>query len=162
MSHTKKRQRSNSSTNVNTNVSNRKSKSKKNVGKSRFTYTTPEITVLFLEMLNTVKLYHWKTHSYAEHKSTDDLYASLNTNIDAFIETLLGIEGGSRINLTTKHSLALNDFSSIEQFKHQIELYKKYLYIMNKSRLGIHSDLMNIRDTILGDLNKLTYLLTFK
>jgi DNA-binding ferritin-like protein len=138
----------------------KKNTSRKNI--PRFSYETSEITVVFLEALNMVKLYHWKTHSYAEHKSTDDLYASLNTHIDTFIETLLGIEGGSRINLTNKRSLALNDFSNVNQFKQSIEVFKKYLYFMNKSRLGYHSDLMNIRDSILGDLNKLTYLLTFQ
>jgi len=30
-----------------------------------------EIVVKFLEMLNLIKLYHWKTHSYATHKATD-------------------------------------------------------------------------------------------
>ena len=48
-----------------------------------------QITVVFLEMLMMVKLFHWKTHSYATHKATDDLYDSLNDNIDKFIEFLL-------------------------------------------------------------------------
>ena len=30
-----------------------------------------QITVVFLEMLMMVKLFHWKTHSYATHKATD-------------------------------------------------------------------------------------------
>lgn len=47
-----------------------------------------EITVVFLEMLMMVKLYHWKTHSYATHKATDQLYDSLNDNVDKFIEVL--------------------------------------------------------------------------
>ena len=28
----------------------------------------------FFEMTNTIKLYHWKTTSYAEHKATDELH----------------------------------------------------------------------------------------
>ena len=47
------------------------------------------IVQTFLEMLNTVKLYHWKTHSYAQHKATDELYSKLNENIDTFVEILL-------------------------------------------------------------------------
>ena len=44
-------------------------------------YTETLIVLMFLRMLNTVKLYHWKTFSYAQHKATDELYASLNTHI---------------------------------------------------------------------------------
>ena len=39
-----------------------------------------EITCKFLEMLIMVKLYHWKTYSYAQHKATDELYTNLNLN----------------------------------------------------------------------------------
>ena len=31
-------------------------------------YSNEDVVKMFLEMLNTTKLYHWKTHSYAEHK----------------------------------------------------------------------------------------------
>ena len=31
-------------------------------------------------MLNTIKLYHWKTYSYATHKATDDLYSKIGEN----------------------------------------------------------------------------------
>ena len=41
-----------------------------------------QITVYFLEMLMMIKLFHWKTHSYATHKATDELYSKLNSNID--------------------------------------------------------------------------------
>jgi hypothetical protein len=45
-----------------------------------------EITVVFFEILLMVKLYHWKTYSYSTHKATDELYSSLNSNFDKFIE----------------------------------------------------------------------------
>jgi DNA-binding ferritin-like protein len=44
-----------------------------------------EITVVFLEMLLMIKLFHWKTHSYATHKATDELYTKLNANMDSFL-----------------------------------------------------------------------------
>ena len=37
-----------------------------------------------------VKLYHWKTRSYAQHQATDELYLKLNKHIDSFVEVLLG------------------------------------------------------------------------
>ena len=54
--------------------------------------TSSHIVKVFLEMLNMVKLYHWKTLSYSQHKATDELFEKLNKNIDRFIEVLIGKE----------------------------------------------------------------------
>ena len=123
-----------------------------------------EITVYFLEMLMMVKLFHWKTHSFATHKATDELYESLNEHIDSFIEVLLG-KTGSRINLTQKRSISLVDLNSQASLKARIEQFKKYLVSLNTNKAVVSmtdTDLLNIRDEILGDLNKFLYLLTFK
>lgn len=121
-----------------------------------------QITVYFLEMLMMVKLFHWKTHSFATHKATDELYDSLNEHIDHFIEVLLG-KTGSRINLTQKRSISLVDLNSQASLKARIEQFKKYLVSLNTNKaVALDTDLLNIRDEILGDLNKFLYLLTFK
>ena len=123
-----------------------------------------EITVVFLEMLLMVKLFHWKTTSYATHKATDDLYTKLNANIDSFIEILLG-KSGFRTDLMSNKSIRLVDLSSAEALKREIEAFKGYLVSLNDNKAMLtmaNTDLFNIRDTILGDLNQLLYLLTFK
>ena len=123
-----------------------------------------EITVVFFEMLLMVKLFHWKTSSYATHKATDDLYTKLNANMDSFIEVLLG-KTGLRIDLMGTKSIRLIDLSSPESFKREIESFKGYLVSLNDNatmKRMSNTDLYNIRDTILGDLNQLLYLLTFK
>ena len=123
-----------------------------------------QITVVFFEILLMVKLFHWKTYSYATHKATDKLYDSLNDNMDKFIEVLLG-KTGSRINLSNKKSISLVDLTSQEQLKAKVEVFKKYLVSLTNNR-ALNSmndtDLLNIRDEILGDLNQFLYLLTFK
>ena len=127
-------------------------------------YTHEQIVLMFLQMLNTIKLYHWKTMSYATHKATDELYTSLGANIDLFVETMLG-KKGDRVHLTNVKHLPLLDYTNISDFKREIDKYKNYMINMNESKtvdLKGNSDLLNIRDTILGDLNKFTYLLTFK
>jgi DNA-binding ferritin-like protein len=114
-------------------------------------------------MLNMVKLHHWKTFSYSTHKATDELYSDLNSNVDAFIEVLLGKDGTPRVNLTRTKSLPLYDFSSIGPFKQKIAQFKHYLEHMSKCpTLMNNSDILNIRDELLGNLNKFTYLLTLK
>lgn len=123
-----------------------------------------EITVVFLEMLLMVKLFHWKTTSYATHKATDDLYTKLNANIDEFIEVLLG-KSGSRTDLMSNKTIKLVDLSSVESLKREVDCFKGYLISLNDNtamKRMANTDLFNIRDTILGDMNQFLYLLTFK
>lgn len=126
-------------------------------------YSEERIVLTFLEMLNTVKLYHWKTHSYPQHKATDELYSKLNENIDSFVEIMLG-KTGSRVNLTNVKSLPLHDYNSLSSFKAKVDEYKKFLINMSAdARVNItnNSDLLNVRDEILGNMNQFSYLLTF-
>lgn len=143
-------------------TSSSKNKTKRST-RSAGEYSHSRIVCTFLEMLNMVKLYHWKTYSYSTHKATDELYSDLNSNVDAFVEVLLGKEGTPRVNLTHMKSLPLYDFSSVGQFKQKIAQFKVYLEHMSKCpSLMNSSDLLNIRDELLGNLNKFTYLLTLK
>jgi hypothetical protein len=123
-----------------------------------------EVTVVFFEMLLMVKLFHWKTYSYATHKATDKLYAKLNEDIDSFIEVLLG-KTGVRIDLTGQKNIRLIDLTSPEALKREIEAFKGYLVSLSSNKAMktmSNTDLFNIRDTILGDMNQFLYLLTFK
>jgi DNA-binding ferritin-like protein len=119
------------------------------------------IVRVFLEMLNTVKLYHWKTHSFAQHKATDELYERLNGNVDKFVETLLG-KDESRIKMVEKRCELL-DFSESSDFKERVYEYRDFLVDMNRYfDAKLDTDLLNIRDEILGDINQFLYLMTFR
>jgi len=151
-------------TRVNKSMKNRSSKTMKNRTMNKGKYSHQHIVSMFLQMLNTVKLYHWKTTSFAQHKATDELYSQLNESIDTFVETLLG-KNGSRVNLTGTKSIPLIDYTDVSDFKREVEHYKNYLIGMTNDstlKLGTNTDLLNIKDEILGHLNQFTYLLTFK
>ena len=121
-----------------------------------------DMILFFIEMLNTVKLYHWKTHSFATHKATDELYDDLNKYVDEFVEVMLGYKGGIRVNLP-RTSVKLNDFSTAEQFKRKLNEYKTTLIsYTHKLDPNQNSDLLNIRDELLATLNKTAYLLSFR
>jgi DNA-binding ferritin-like protein len=123
-----------------------------------------EIVIKYLSLLNTVKIYHWKTHSYASHKATDELYSKLNKDIDHFVEVLLG-KIGNRVDLTKVKSIPIHDFTSLEQMKKEVVSFKSYLVNLDSNKVMrsmSNSDLFNIRDEILADLNQFLYLLTFK
>ena len=126
-------------------------------------YTESEIILKFIQILNIIKIYHWKTLSYPEHKATDELYESFNGRMDEFVETMLG-KIGKRVNLSSVKSIPFYDYTNVAKFKQCIEIFKTYLVNMSNAvyfKNPANSDLLNIRDEILGDLNKFTYLLTF-
>jgi len=120
------------------------------------------IVPTFLHMLNTVKLYHWRTTSFSTHKATDELYGSLNEKIDEFVEVMLGKgEMGGRTKLLNVSLIKLSMYSNNEAFKKQIESYKDFLLDMNESLgLTVNTDLLAIRDEILASFNKFLYLLS--
>ena len=113
----------------------------------------------FLELLNMVKLYHWKTHSYAQHKATDELYERLNKNIDTFVETLLGKEN-NRIKMVEKQ-LRILDNSNTRKFKNNIYEFRDFLTNLDKMFNKKDSGLLSIRDDLLVDINQFLYLMTF-
>ena len=126
-----------------------------------------EIVQKFLIILNTVKLFHWKTTSFAAHKASDELYSSLNGNIDRFVEVLLGKLNGERVQLTSVHQIPLLDFpnQNFSPMKAEIEKFKKYLVDLDNNlffKKMSNADLYTIRDEILASLNQFLYLLTFE
>jgi hypothetical protein len=143
----------------------RRTRTRTRGGASSLAAFESDVVSKFLEMLNNIKLYHWKTYSYATHKATDELYTSLGVNIDKFVEVLLG-KAQNRIKMRTKN-IPIKDMNSPQEFKREIDSYKSYLVNMsNNKALGAggmtNSDLLNIRDEILADLNQFLYLFTFK
>lgn len=119
-----------------------------------------KIITNFLMMLTTIKLYHWRTKSFAQHKATDELYAKLNENIDTFVEILLG--KSSRIHLLDKKTKIV-DCANLDNLKENIYKYREFLIGLSAVLCPRKdTDLLNVRDEILGDLNQFLYLLTFR
>jgi len=154
--------RKNTSTRKDTNTRKNTNTHKDN-SKAKIQDFLQEITIHFLQILNSTKLFHWRTSSYAVHKATDEFYTKLNENIDSFIEILLG-KTNTRIHLMQK-VLPLNVVKTTSEFTNILIKFKSYLVgltenpTMNSMK---NTDLFSIRDTILGDVNQLLYLLTFQ
>jgi DNA-binding ferritin-like protein len=120
-----------------------------------------ELVQHFLEMLMVIKVYHWKTYSYAEHKATDELYERLNDNIDKFVEVMLG-KTESRLDMKGK-KIEFTDPSTKKSLKNIVNKYKILLEDKMNKYIDINkdTDLLNIRDEILGNINQFLYLITF-
>jgi hypothetical protein len=139
------------------NTNKSKSISKK-TNSSRSLEYKEKITKLFLEMLNTIKLYHWKTKSYAEHKATDELQEELHTLVDQFVEVMLGKEESRLKHIGS--SIDVYDFENNIDFKERIYKYRDFLIGLDDIFTKKDSDLLSIRDDMLAGINKFLYLLT--
>ena len=121
----------------------------------------PKLVRIFMEMVNVVKLYHWNTKSYAEHKATDELYERLNGNIDKFVEVYLG-KDGSRIEKWNQ-KIEIPQLKTKSTLKSRMYEFRDFLVQMNDVfDEKKDSDLLSIRDDILADINQFLYLLTLK
>jgi hypothetical protein len=128
-----------------------------NGGKTRrATRSGGDIVTHLLTIRNQVKLYHWQTKRFARHKATDDLTAALDLNIDAFVESYMGRYGRP----TVRGSIKLHNFSE-SAAKSFVAKETQYLQKDLPRKIGKEdSDLLNLRDEILADLNKTLYLFT--
>jgi hypothetical protein len=117
-----------------------------------------DIVLTLMAIRDQIKVYHWQTSKYARHIATNDLVASLDKNIDEFVEVYMGKYGRPKITKTIK----LHNFSESAArafVAKQTEFLSKQMPRMLKST---DSDLLNIRDTILADVNKTLYLFTLR
>jgi hypothetical protein len=142
----------------------RKSPKRKNKslrkGKSRVSNgQKSRIIKTFFEILHAIKLYHWKTKSYAQHQSTDDLHEKLSSQTDRFIEILMG-KTASRIDMV-EDKMKLYDFDRKSEFKDKIFEFRQFLIDL-KSIFPTKkdSDLITIRDDMLESVNQFLYLFT--
>jgi hypothetical protein len=133
---------------------------KRSTKKRRNTTTNPSIVKKFMELLTMIKLYHWRTHSYAQHKATDELYGKLNENIDRFVEILLG-KSSSRIKML-ESKMNMYDLETTGELREHLFEYRQFLVDMNRTfHEKKDADILSVRDDILADINQFLYLLTF-
>ena len=117
-----------------------------------------------LEVQTSLKLYHWNTFSYATHKATGDLYDSLSDKIDEYAEVMMGKSDGKyRINMSHFNKLVIKGASNNNQLAN---IVKSFIVDLNsfhaKLPSNFYSEVHNIKDEILADLDKFLYLLTLK
>ena len=112
-----------------------------------------ELVKVLLTLQITGKLYHWRTVSHARHQATGGLNDSLDELIDKLVEVFIGRHECKPLIRSIKiNELYLDDDKVIDYLKTVV----KYLESINDI-LGT-SDLMNIRDELLSEINKTLYL----
>jgi hypothetical protein len=103
--------------------------------------------IFFLELLNTIQLFHWNTTSYAAHKASDQLYHVLQPLADKFIEISLDKRFGAFEEKTVMCHKTLPKLKS----------YLKQC-ITQLSKLEVDTELASIRDDMIGEIRQFLYL----
>ena len=115
----------------------------------------------FFSMREQIKLYHWQTDIFARHKATDDVIGALDTSIDTYVETYMGKYGRPKMTSST-NTVRVQNMADKTAAKF-IKVCIAYLEGPLVKRLKpADTDLVNIRDEMLAELNKLLYLYTLK
>ena len=117
------------------------------------------ILLLLLQTQDQTRILHWQTTSYAKHIAFGNFYDALTPLIDLLVECYQGKY--DRIYLDDKNTISLKDVSEDPE-NIFAELSKALSEDFPDIIDEIDTDLLNIRDEIIAEINKLEYLLTLK
>jgi hypothetical protein len=113
----------------------------------------------FLQIQNQLRIFHWQTSIYAQHKAFGKAYEHLDKQIDEFVEVFIGKYGRSKA--VSSYNIQLDNLG--EDYLDVIDSYISYLIGITGEVDSVNdTDLLNIRDSMLGELNRLKYLLTLE
>lgn len=120
-----------------------------------------EIALIFMSVRDQLKIYHWQTSSFARHKASDNLVGIMTELMDKFIETMQGTYG-KRLRMPTDNRCVMDNQSDSSI----VEVLNRFkMWLINNLPSFLNSgdtDLLNIRDEILGSINQTLYLFTFR
>jgi hypothetical protein len=115
----------------------------------------------FLGLQFQFKILHWQTKGYARHMAFGDIYDTLGGLIDEYVETCMGKHGRFTLDNSTDtiQMMNLNDLNIVEFLQ---TAKNRLIGFNNELSKEKDSDLLNLRDEMLGSINKLAYLLTLE
>lgn len=106
-----------------------------------------------LTMSNHIKLSHWLSEKYGHHLALDQLYTSLDKNIDKLIEVYLGATKMQikKINTTIQLDIDIKKIhASLSKFVHELLILRKAFNTM--------PSIQTIIDDMLSAVNQAQYL----
>jgi hypothetical protein len=125
----------------------------------------------FFDMTTHLKIFHWQTQYFSNHKSADELVSELLESMDEFMEIYQGIVG-HRISLQPSTSMTISNMNMKKivkkmqdfiSFLGQIQdtLPEDLMKQQTRKQKKDWKGLMNIRDEIIGKVQTTLYLFTF-
>ena len=116
-----------------------------------------KIVSFFFELQMNVKLYHWITESYSNHKATNKLLDNLSDLIDSFVEKYMG--AFSRPVLKSGSSVPIQNMTKTKYVK-LLKQAQDYLRGDLEKVIAKNTELLNIRDEVLAELDQALYFST--
>jgi DNA-binding ferritin-like protein len=109
-----------------------------------------------------LKLFHWQTHSFAEHKALDDAFEELIDLTDGLMESTMGKYGRPKLSSST--AMNLTNYSENSPCSGYLQEMRNCYSQEIRSMLSSEKDseLLNIVDEIVALFDKTIYLLTLK
>ena len=119
-----------------------------------------EILNLLLQVQSQMRILHWQTTSYARHMAFGGFYDAVEPLLDLLVECYQGKYG--RIYFEDSTTLTLKDISDDDLDNLLDELNEALSDKLTSIVDAKDTDLLNIRDEIIAEINKLKYLLTLE
>ena len=116
--------------------------------------TISEVVTRLMYLQTQIRIFHWQTNSFAQHEAFGKFYDSLSDLTDEFVEAFQGRYERIMFNDT----IALKNLDEVDV---NVALDRVVEILTNELELS-DTDLLNIRDEMLGAVNKLKYLLTLQ
>jgi DNA-binding ferritin-like protein len=115
---------------------------------------------LFLGLQCQLKINHWQTKGFARHQAFGSTYDDLQDLVDSFVEEAMGKYGRFVLDDETK-TIQLANLSELD-LKGFVNTIKEALIQITSQVEETDTNLLNLRDEMLGLVNKLSYLLTLE
>ena len=119
-----------------------------------------ELILKLVQIQVQFKFMHWLTTGDAKHRAYGDIYDTLGDLIDSFAEAMMGKYG--RPEFESEFSLMFQDLESLSLQNFMDGITDFLVSITEMLDPKYDTDLLNLRDEMLGAINKLKYLLTLK
>lgn len=119
---------------------------------------TLSLTLQLFMWRTSIKYYHWNTESYSRHVATCTFLDAFDTFVDSFTEKYIARYGRPTFgSAKTVAVVPINDGDAVSIMKQMVVYLQKDLpkYVKQSD-----TDLLNLRDDILGVLQNTIYLFT--
>ena len=114
----------------------------------------------FLGLQSQLKIMHWQTKGYARHKALDDTLSEFSDLVDTFVEEAMGKYGRFVLDDESK-TIKLANLSELDP-KAMVKTVCEALNQFTDEFDSTDTNLLNVRDEMLGLFHKLNYLLTLE
>ena len=129
-----------------------------NTGDKNIMRSLNKVAMNLLNHQIVMKLFHFQTELYGAHKASDAYLEKFANTMDKFLEIAQGIYG----RLTIKKFKLEGSSHTDENIMKHIEGIITLLRTRIDDVLDNYTDLINVRDELVGDAEQLKYLLSFK